>query len=265
MKKERDRLDLILVEKSLFPSREKARTSIMQGEVFVDNKKVDKPGTKVALGASIEVKSKKIPYVSRGGYKLEKALVDFNISLEGKIVMDIGASTGGFTDCMLQKGAKKIYAIDVGYGQLAWSLRQDPRVVNMERTNIRYLDKESISEGIYLATVDVSFISLKHVIPVLSRLSTEKNVLLIKPQFEVGKGQVGKGGVVRDPNLHEKVIKEVCFFAEEQGYFLQNLSYSPITGPKGNIEFIAYFSKESNKEKIEICEIVKEAHTRLNK
>lgn len=246
MRQEKKRIDLLLVEKGYFSSREKARASLMAREVFTGNDQViTKPGTKVNADISITIKSKRKLYASRGGYKLEKALGTFSIAVQDKVVIDLGASTGGFTDCLLQKGARKVYAVDVGYGQLAWSLRQDSRVINMERTNLRYLNTGDFDDIIALATVDVSFISLKLVLPVLNNLKVDEVVALVKPQFEAGRGQVGKGGVVRDAEIHKEVLKNLLIVAEKENYFLKDLTYSPLKGPKGNIEYLAYLTRES--------------------
>lgn len=243
MKKER--LDVLLVNKGLFESREKARSSIMAGVVFVAGNKEDKPGLKVDIESEIVIKENVHPYVSRGGLKLEKAIKVFDIDLKGKTAMDIGASTGGFTDCMLKNGAAKVFAVDVGYGQLAWELRNDERVVCMERTNIRYVEKEQIGTLVDFASVDVSFISLKKVIPVAIKLMTDEGELmcLIKPQFEAGRDKVGKHGVVRDPKVHEDVIKDIIAFVLETGLKVKGLDFSPIKGPEGNIEYLIYLSK----------------------
>ncbi len=238
------RLDIFLVNKGLAQSRERARSLIMEGHVFIDNQKCDKAGMMVdEEKTEAEVRGGELRYVSRGGLKLEKAMREFPITLEGKTAMDIGASTGGFTDCMLQNGAKKVYSVDVGYGQLAWKLRTDERVVNMERTNIRYVTPEQIGEKIDFASIDVSFISLKLVLPVAKSLLADDGeiVALIKPQFEAGRGQVGKKGVVRDIKIHYEVVKNVLEFARETGLRAEGLSYSPIKGPEGNIEYLAYF------------------------
>lgn len=242
------RLDVLLVEKNFFESREQARRTIMAGDVFVDNQRVDKPGTSVKEEADIEVKGKKMPYVSRGGLKLEKALKNFDLNLEGAVCMDIGASTGGFTDCMLQNGASKVYSIDVGYGQLAWKLRQDSRVVCMERQNIRHLESEKIDPKANFASIDVSFISLKLVLPKAWELLKEKGriVALIKPQFEAGRDKVGKKGVVRDPKTHVEVIERVSMQACCLGFDILDLDYSPIKGPEGNIEYLIYLEKMDN-------------------
>lgn len=266
---DKERLDILLVENGTFDSREKAKRAIMSGVVFVDNQRVDKSGTKVLRSANIEVKGKTLPYVSRGGLKLEKAINDFNVSLEGSVCMDIGASTGGFTDCMLQNGAVKVYSVDVGYGQLDWKLRNDPRVVNMERTNIRYVEEDAIEEPLDFVSIDVSFISLKLVLPVANRLLSDEGdiVFLIKPQFEAGREQVKKHGVVRDKKVHYNVICNVLAFAEAEGFNLIELTYSPVKGPKGNIEFLAYATKREvdHKHDIEAIadKIVSKAHEDL--
>lgn len=231
---------MLIVEKGLCESRQRAQALIMAGHVFVDSVKVDKPGTKISETAQILLKSDDFPYVSRGALKLENALKYLEIDIHNDVCLDVGASTGGFTDCLLQFGAAKVYAVDVGYGQLAWKLRQDPRVISMERTNIRYLSRDSISDPIDLATIDTSFISLKLVVPaVLGFLKEYARILaLIKPQFEVGKGRVGKGGVVRDPRLHEEVIDDLTSFFKDMNLETEAVIPSPILGPKGNREFI---------------------------
>jgi len=241
----KQRIDVLLVEKGFFESREKAKASIMAGIVFVDEQKVDKAGEEVSIDANIEVRGNACPYVSRGGLKLHKAINEFNIELTNKVCMDIGASTGGFTDCMLQNGASKVYSVDVGYGQFAWKLRQDARVVCMERTNIRYVTREDIGELLDFASIDVSFISLTKVLPVAFNLTkdTGEVVALIKPQFEAGREQVGKKGVVRDSKVHKEVIEKVIEFSKSIGFKVKNLSFSPIKGPEGNIEFLVYLSK----------------------
>lgn len=238
----KERIDTLLVEKGFFDSREKAKRALMAGLVFVDNQRVDKPGTKVNKLASLLIKGNPIPYVSRGGLKLEKAINEFNIILDNKVCLDIGASTGGFTDCMLQNGALKVYSIDVGYGQLDWKLRQDPRVVVMERTNIRYVTMENVGEMSDFASIDVSFISLKLVLPVLKQLLKENGeiIALIKPQFEAGKENVGKKGVVRDIKVHKNVVIDIITFATEIKLQILDFTYSPIKGPKGNIEYLLY-------------------------
>lgn len=242
----KSRLDIEMVNKGLTESREKAKALIMEGIVYVNNQKALKAGDKIKDGDTIEIRGKKLPYVSRGGLKLEKAVNVFNINLDDKICMDIGASTGGFTDCMLQNGAKKIYAVDVGYGQLAWKLRNDERVVNMERTNIRYIDKSLIIDPISFISIDVAFISLKLVLPVAMDILSDGGsiVALIKPQFEAGREEVGKNGVVKDIKIHRKVIKEIIDFAADIGFSVGNLDYSPIRGPEGNIEFLLLLKKD---------------------
>ena len=236
----KNRLDILLVEKGLCESRQRAQALIMAGQVFVDSVRVDKPGTKIVENAKILLKSDDFPYVSRGALKLENALKYLEMDIHNDVCLDVGASTGGFTDCLLQFGAAKVYAVDVGYGQLAWKIRQDPRVISMERTNIRYLSRDSINDPIDLATIDTSFISLKLVVPaVLVFLAESARILaLIKPQFEVGKGRVGKGGVVRDPRLHEEVISELSSYFKDMGLETEAVIPSPILGPKGNREFI---------------------------
>ena len=246
MKKER--LDVLLVKKGLASSREKAKAIIMSGIVFVDGQREDKAGSTFDEKQEIIVKGKTLKYVSRGGLKLEKAMKNFDIVLKDKVCMDVGASTVGFTDCMLQNGAKKVYAIDVGYGQLDYKLRIDPRVVNMEKCNIRYLDFSLIEEPIDFISIDVSFISLKLVFPVAAKLLEETGgslVCLVKPQFEAGREQVGKKGIVRDRNVHAEVIRNVIGYAGENGLCPQGLTYSPVTGAKGNIEYLLYLSKTS--------------------
>jgi 23S rRNA (cytidine1920-2'-O)/16S rRNA (cytidine1409-2'-O)-methyltransferase len=248
------RIDVLLVEKGFFESREKAKTSIMAGIVYVDNQKVDKAGEEVKEDAVIEVRGNACPYVSRGGLKLEKAVNNFGLILQDKICMDMGASTGGFTDCMLQNGAKKVYAVDVGYGQLDWKLRTDDRVVCMERTNVRYLTENEVPDKLDFVSIDVSFISLTKVLPVAYNLTSENGevVCLIKPQFEAGREQVGKKGVVRDSKVHQEVIEKVVNFSRELGFKIKNLSFSPIKGPEGNIEFLLYLSKiEENEINVE--------------
>lgn len=265
----KERLDILLVKKSLFETREKAKSSIMAGCVYVNNQKVDKPGMGFDENVNIEIRKDVNPYVSRGGLKIEKALQDFNIDLKDKTVIDIGASTGGFTDCMLAKGAKKIFAIDVGYGQLAWKLRNDERVICMERTNIRNVKQEDISVLADFVSIDVSFISLKKVLPVAKELLGEKGELfcLVKPQFEAGRDQVGKNGVIKDRRIHEAVLKDIIEFADNIGFILENISYSPIKGPKGNIEFLVYFKKiKTGSTDIEkaIQDVVNSAHSELD-
>ena len=265
----KERLDVLLVQKGLAPSREKAKTMIMEGNVFVDHQREDKAGTFFDPSVNIEIHGNTLRYVSRGGLKLEKAMAQFGIVLDDKVCMDIGASTGGFTDCMLQNGASKVYAVDVGYGQFAWKLRQDPRVVCMEKTNIRYVTPEDIADALDFASVDVSFISLTKVLEPAKELLKDgaEMVCLIKPQFEAGKEKVGKKGVVRDPKVHEEVIHKVIDFALKNGFSVHNLSYSPIKGPEGNIEYLVYIEKNSESKKeetIDVDAIVEEAHTSLS-
>ena len=242
------RIDVLLFEKGLAPSREKAKTMIMAGNVYVDNQKFDKPGDTVNEDAVIEVRGSTLKYVSRGGLKLEKAMQLFPITLDEKICMDVGASTGGFTDCMLQNGASRVYSVDVGYGQLAWQLRQDPRVVNLERTNARYLTREQIPEEIDFFSVDVSFISLKIILPAVRPLLKDggQAVCLIKPQFEAGREKVGKKGVVRDKKVHEEVVQTICEFVLENGYSVLGLTFSPVKGPEGNIEYLVFIEKSES-------------------
>lgn len=242
----KQRLDTLLVEQGFLPTREKAKTTIMAGLVFVANQRVDKPGTLVPMDAEIRVQGDAIPFVSRGGLKLAKAIQAFGLSLVGKVMLDIGASTGGFTDCALQQGAVRVFAVDVGYGQLAWKLRQDPRVVCLERTNIRYLEAERLDIVPDLATIDASFISLTLILPKAADLIKPGGeiVALIKPQFEAGRDKVGKKGVVRSPQVHMEVIQKVIDFAGPLGLKVLGLDYSPITGPQGNIEYLLYLGKE---------------------
>ncbi len=239
------RLDLYLVEKGFTESREKAKALIMSGIVYVNDQKELKAGRDVKADDVVEVRGSTLKYVSRGGLKLEKAMQEFPIALTDCVCMDIGASTGGFTDCMLQNGAKKVYSIDVGYGQLAWKLRSDERVVNMERTNFRYVTHEQIPENIDFASVDVSFISLKIILPVMYELLKDggQAVCLIKPQFEAGREKVGKKGVVRDVNVHTEVIENIVSFAAQQKFEVSGLSFSPVKGPEGNIEYLIFLKK----------------------
>jgi 23S rRNA (cytidine1920-2'-O)/16S rRNA (cytidine1409-2'-O)-methyltransferase len=244
----RKRLDILLVERGLATSREQARRLIMAGAVIVDEQRVDKPGVFITCAAQLRVKDEaRSPYVSRGGYKLEAALRAFHIAVTGVVALDVGASTGGFTDCLLQHGAAKVFAVDVGYGQLAWSLRQDPRVVNLERRNIRTLDLAELIETPSLAVIDASFISLSLIIPkVLTLLTPQGRVIaLIKPQFEVGKGKVGKGGVVRETALHTQVVSRLCAEVETWEAEVKGVIESPLRGPKGNREFFLYLQKRS--------------------
>lgn len=248
MAETKNRLDVEVCERGYCETRSKAAALIMEGKVYVNGQKALKSGVMVKASDKLEVRGEKMPFVSRGGYKLQKAMQVFPISLQDNVCMDIGASTGGFTDCMLQSGAKKVYSVDVGYGQLAWSLRTDERVVNMERTNFRYLTTEDIDELLDFASVDVSFISLKIILPVLYTLLKENGsaVCLIKPQFEAGKDSVGKKGVVRDPKVHEAVVETITEFAKETGFSVKGLDFSPIKGPEGNIEYLMYIVKTPN-------------------
>jgi len=238
------RLDNLLLERGIVQSRERAKGLILSGDVRVNGNPVNKAGTLIDENAEIEI-TKDIPYVSRGGLKLEKAIKEFNINVKDKAAIDVGASTGGFTDCLIQYGAKKVYAVDVGYGQLAWKLRNDPRVVIIERKNVRYIKPSDIGEPVDIATIDVSFISLKLVLPVVKNLLKENGeiIALIKPQFEVGKGEVGKGGIVKDEEKHKKVISEIKSFAIDSGFKVLNVTKSPIAGQKGNVEFLIYLQK----------------------
>ena len=269
MKKER--LDLLLVEQGHFSSRERAKATIMAGKVLVNEMKIEKAGTMVPADGTIRILGEIHPFVSRGGLKLQKGLVEFNILLDGLVMADIGASTGGFSDCALQAGARKVYAIDVGYGQLDWKIRQDPRVVVWERTNIRNVTKESFGDPIDFVGIDVSFISLSLVLPVVKEFldSAGKVICLIKPQFEAGKERVGKNGVVRDPKVHQAVLTEVLRKIAEIGFSIQGLSFSPIRGPEGNIEFLAYLdlsgiSSVSLEDQV-IQNLVEKAHGNFEK
>lgn len=265
------RLDVLLVERNLAETREKAKRMVMAGLVFTENVRLDKPGVKIAEDLPLTVKGDPNPYVSRGGLKLEKALTYFNICVADKIMVDVGSSTGGFTDCALQNGVKLSYAIDVGYNQLDWKLRSDDRVIVMERTNFRYVTPDLFKKGFpNFATVDVSFISLQLILPVLSKLLAANSdiVILIKPQFEAGKEQVGKKGIVRDKKVHLEVLKTVLSFAQNEHYQLIDLTFSPVTGSEGNVEFLAHlgWSKEIEKEfmlESKIKEVVNEAHETL--
>jgi len=239
------RLDVLLTERGMAESRQKAQAIIMAGQVFWDDKRMDKPGVSVPEDANLEIRGQTLKYVSRGGLKLEKAMAHFDLpSLEGAIAIDSGASTGGFTDCMLQNGAAKVYAVDVGYGQLAWSLRQDPRVVCMERTNARYLTSETIPEPLDFGSVDVSFISLRLILPALRPLMKDSGhlVCLIKPQFEAGKEKVGKKGVVRDRKVHLEVLEQFLVHAQESNFYVKDITFSPIRGPEGNIEYLGHLT-----------------------
>lgn len=259
------RLDVALVEQGFAESREKAKAIIMSGIVYVNNQKSDKPGKEIKESDLLEVRGKTLKYVSRGGLKLEKAMQCFPITLDGKICMDVGASTGGFTDCMLMNGAKKVYSVDVGYGQLAWKLRTDERVVNLERTNFRYATDEQISDKIDFSSVDVSFISLKHILPKLNHflISHGSAVCLIKPQFEAGREKVGKKGVVSDAGTHIEVVENVIEMAVENGFTVAGLDFSPIKGPEGNIEYLIYLLKSEEPliyEGINPKELVQKSH-----
>lgn len=265
----KERLDQLLVKRGLAPSREKAKTMILEGHVFVDQEREDKAGSMFRDDCQIEVRGNTLKYVSRGGLKLEKAMDTFGITLDGKICMDIGASTGGFTDCMLQNGAVKVYAVDVGYGQFAWKLRQDERVVCMEKTNIRYVTPDDIDDVLDFASVDVSFISLTKVLGPAKELLAEdgRMVCLIKPQFEAGREKVGKKGVVRDKAVHSEVIHKVIDFAKETGFCILGLTHSPIKGPEGNIEYLVYISKGGEETAVheeEIEAVVEAAHASLD-
>jgi 23S rRNA (cytidine1920-2'-O)/16S rRNA (cytidine1409-2'-O)-methyltransferase len=245
MKQSRERLDKVLVEQGLAPSRERARALIMAGMVIVGDHAAQKAGEPVLPDAQIRLKGEDHPFVSRGGLKLQKGLDEFAINVEGVIAIDVGASTGGFTDCLLQRGARKVYAVDVGYGQLAWKLRQDIRVINLEKTNIRYLETTTLEDIPDIAVIDASFISLDKILPHVIMLinSLGSIVALIKPQFEVGRGEVGKGGVVRDENKHQEVVEKISLLAGELGLQVKGVVESPIKGPKGNREFLIYLQK----------------------
>lgn len=258
------RIDSLLVEKGFFESREKAKVSILEGIVYINEVRVDKPGEMVAEDSNIIIRGDKLPFVSRGGLKLDKAIKVFDIDVSNKICMDIGASTGGFTDCMLQNNAKFVYSIDVGYGQLAWKLRQDDRVKCMEKTNFRYVTFDNIGEYIDFFATDVSFISLEKILPVAYELLKENGsgVCLIKPQFEAGREEVGKKGVVRDKNIHIKVIDKIINFSKGLGFNIIGLDFSPIKGPEGNIEFLLYLTKDKDISDInyDIKDVVDRAH-----
>ena len=260
------RIDVLLYEKGLAPSREKARTLIMAGCVYADNQKFDKPGDTVREDAVLEVRGNTLPYVSRGGFKLEKALKVFPIDPTGLTCIDCGASTGGFTDVLLQNGAAKVYAVDVGYGQLAWSLRNDPRVISMERTNVRYITAEQIPEPLDLAVMDLSFISVKLILPAVCPLLKDDAavVCLIKPQFEAGREEVGKKGVVRDPKVHLEVLESFLDFVPGAGFTVMGLDYSPIKGPEGNIEYLGYLRKGTHPApELDPAAVVEQSHGAL--
>jgi len=246
MKKEKSkkRLDLLLVEKNLIATRSRAKAEIMAGNVLVNGIKRDKPGEAVSSGAKIEILATQNPYVSRGGLKLEKALHEFGLNLENKIVLDIGASTGGFTHCVLKHGAQKVYALDVGYGQLDWKLRHEPRIVNLERFNVRHLKREDLQELPHLATIDVSFISLRLVLPVVASLFIPEIVCLVKPQFEAKPAQVGKKGVVKNAAVHQEVLENIVATSLQLSYRVEGLTFSPLKGPQGNIEYFLYLCAE---------------------
>ncbi|MEH7335497.1 TlyA family RNA methyltransferase [Neobacillus drentensis] len=267
--KNKERLDVLLVERGLIETREKAKRAIMAGLVYTNEERLDKPGEKVKTDIPLNIKGNMLPYVSRGGLKLEKALKSFEVNIQEKVLLDIGASTGGFTDCALQNGAKMSYALDVGYNQLAWKLRQDDRVVVMERTNFRYVTPADLNgEMPNFASIDVSFISLTLILPVLKTLLVPGSdiIALIKPQFEAGREQVGKKGIVRDEKVHLQVIDKIIHFSIQQGFTIMNLSYSPITGGDGNIEFLLHLKWEGEREAgvnllpILPADVVKEAH-----
>lgn len=265
----KERLDVLLVNRGLAPSREKAKAIIMSGVVFVDGQREDKAGADFDVNVPIEVKGNTLKYVSRGGLKLEKAMANFDVSLADKICMDVGSSTGGFTDCMLQNGAVKVYAVDVGNGQLHWKLRQDERVICMEKTNIRYVTPDQIADKIDFSSIDVSFISLTKVLKPVKDLLTDKGeiVCLVKPQFEAGREKVGKKGVVRDIKVHKEVINMVIDYAREIGFTICNLDYSPIKGPEGNIEYLLHLSKdaEHGTTEIDVDKVVEASHEELIK
>ncbi|MFJ8264838.1 TlyA family RNA methyltransferase [Peribacillus asahii] len=274
MKVMKERLDVLLVQQGLAETREKAKRMIMAGLVYANEERYEKPGEKVPVDLEFSIKGKVMPYVSRGGLKLEKALKTFDVTVEGKILLDIGSSTGGFTDCALQNGAVMSYAVDVGYNQLAWKLRQDERVKVMERTNFRYVTPADLAgEMPNFASIDVSFISLTLILPVLKTLLVANSdvIALVKPQFEAGKDQVGKKGIVRDPKVHKEVLNKIITFAVKEGYDVQNASFSPITGGDGNIEFLLHLSWQGSKQTGEnflrqsVDEIVNEAHAQFKK
>ena len=270
-KSKKERLDILLVEKGFFPSREKAKSAIMAGEVLVEGERVDKSGQRIKIEGNISVIKKETAFVSRGGEKLEKALKVFNVNIKGKRVIDVGASTGGFTDCLLKFGAKKVYCIDVGYGQIAWKLQKDNRVAVIDRTNIRYLTADKFNDLFELASIDVSFISLDKVLPAVYSLIKERGevVALIKPQFEAGREFIQKGGLVKKAEVHQRVIERVSEKAQEMGFSIHGLTFSPLKKTSGNIEYLIYLVKNSGKDKINnfpqiIEEVVKKAHQELS-
>ena len=263
----KERLDVLLVKRNLAESREKAKAVIMSGIVYVDGQKEDKAGSMFDETANVEVRGTTLKYVSRGGLKLEKAMTTFGLKLDGCICADIGASTGGFTDCMLQNGATKVYAVDVGYGQLDWKLRSDERVVCMERTNARYLDRDQIPDELDFASIDVSFISLKLILPAVHRVLKEGGhvACLIKPQFEAGREKVGKKGVVRDPAVHQEVLEHFLIHAKENHFTVLGITYSPIRGPEGNIEYLGYLESGDWVEKtFDLQGLVEQSHAALD-
>lgn len=260
------RLDLLLFEKGLAESRERAKTTIMSGIVFIDGRRMDKPGTMVQDNSVIEMRGNTLAYVSRGGLKLEKALNFFGVIPGGKLCLDCGASTGGFSDCLLKGGALRVYAVDVGYGQLAWNIRNDPRVVTLERTNIRFVTEKQIPEKLDLAVIDVSFISLKLVLPVVRELLKEEGevICLIKPQFEAGREKVGKKGVVKDIETHREVLRNFLQFAKASGFSVENITFSPIKGPEGNIEYLGHLvSGSRTTSEIDVVGITEASHREL--
>lgn len=269
----KERLDVLLVSRGYYPSRERAKAAVMEGCIYIGGRIYDKPGTPVDVDAELEVRGDTCPYVGRGGLKLAKAMEAFGLTLEAAVGMDVGASTGGFTDCMLQNGASKVYSIDVGYGQLDWKLRTDDRVINMEKCNFRYLDPADIPDKIDLISIDVSFISLRLMFPVAVQLLSDEGDIacLVKPQFEAGRGQVGKKGIVKEPAVHKEVIKNVAGYALDNGLVPQALTYSPICGAKGNIEYLMHLKKGKRKQfDFEAFsrladDVVAESHTRLEK
>ncbi len=262
MAPKKKRLDVRLAEEGCYPSREKARAAIMAGLIFVNGQRADKPGLLIKEESNIEIRGSSLIYVSRGGLKLEKAIKSFGLELNDRIILDVGASTGGFTDCALRNGARLVYAVDVGYGQLDWKLRNDPRVVVLERTNIRYLTGDSLPKTPDFAVIDVSFISLAKVLPKVGELTTAGagGVALVKPQFEAGRDKVGKKGVVRDPAVHAEVLNTVKDVIRALGWVTSGVDYSPITGPEGNIEFLIYFKKSGLAADCDIEHLVKAAH-----
>ena len=262
----KERLDVLVVKHGIAESREKAKAMIMSGDIFINGQREDKAGSMFQEDVVVELRGKPMKYVSRGGLKLEKALLEFDLTLENKVCMDIGASTGGFTDCMLQNGAVKVYSVDVGHGQLDWKLRNDPRVVCMERTNFRYMTPADINDRLEFASVDVSFISLNKILIPARELLKENGemVCLIKPQFEAGRDKVGKKGVVREPEIHLEVIRNVTSFAMENDFLVKNLDYSPIKGPEGNIEYLGYLGAPgADDAQPDVASVVKQAHGEL--